>query len=193
MGPFAVSSNGNSVQTAVGPAALLTIKAPMTKLDVTNLVSFQTISVLFNTEPPQPTVSVSTADVQLAQFPHGYSYIPAIWMAWQNSSPAYPPRPSSTGTATTFYDFGDDSAAADIPGVGNATQLSLYARVDSYPFGSTGAFFYVIVDATNVTLYLRKFVLQGASGGGVIPLYIIGTTANLRLYVFTEPATTSTY
>lgn len=197
MGPFQVSSSGKSVQTATGPDQLLTLNKPMSKLDVTNIISFQTLSILFNHEPPQPPSSPGYADVQLAQFAHGYTYIPSIWMTWQNHSPAYPGPPPVSGTATTFYDFGDETAAANIPGVGNATVLSLYAVVQYNDGGlirnNTDAFFYVVVDATNVTLYLRKAVLESTLSGSIVPIFIIGTSVDMRLYVFAEPATTSTY
>jgi hypothetical protein len=198
MGPFAVSSTGKSIQTALGPDQLLTFDQPLTKLDVTNTVSFQTLSILFNTESPQPPIIAPFyAEVQIYQFPHGYNYIPAIWMEWQNPAPAYPGAPGPGGTATTFFTFGDDSASANIPGVGLTSQLSQYALVQfndgGAPSGNTMGFFYLIVDEKNVTLYFRKNLIATTTGGALVPLFVIGTTVNMRIYVFTEPATTSTY
>jgi hypothetical protein len=198
MGPFSVSSSGKSVQTAAGPDQLLTFKNPFTKLDVTNTVSFQTISVLLNHEPPQPTVGSPTTDTQIYQFKHGYTYIPAVWMNWQNPAPAYPPSPpSSGGTALTLYDFGDETAAYNIPGVGGSSALSLFAQQKYNDSGfvkvSNTAFYYLIVDQTYVTLWLRKTGTLVTAGNIIVPIYLIGTTANFRIYVFTEPATTSTY
>lgn len=195
MGPFSVSANGTSVQTATGPSALLSMGTPLTKLDITRAESFQTLSILFNHEPPQPTTSAHDKDVQIYQFAHPYpGSIPAVWMNWQNTSPAYPARPTTSGaTATTFYDFGDESAAANISGVGNATSLSLFAQAVANPYGTTSGFFYVVVDTKNVTIYFRKTLNQTDQNTNVVPLYVIGVTANMRIYVFAEPATTSTY
>lgn len=197
MGPFAVSASGVNVQAAAGPKSLLSLNAPMTKLDTTNIVSFQTISLLFNHEPAQPTYGAPT-DTLLYQFAHGYTYIPAIWLTWQNPAPAYPAAPGVGATALRLNAFGDETAAFNIPGIGTATQLSIYADLmyNDPVFGTgnfTDAFLYAVVDATNVSIYVRKVVLLQTSGGADLPIFIIGTTANMRVYVFTEPGTTSTY
>lgn len=199
MGSFAVSNSGSSVQTANGPQQLLAEDKPMTKLDTTNTVSFQTISLLFNAEPPQPTPVTLATDTQLYQFAHGYDYIPTIWMEWQNASPSYPPPPGAPGSATTMFNaFGDDTAAFNIPAVGSATGLSLLAIVAYYDAFTgvgnyTSAFLYVVVDTVHVTLFVRQQALQLTSGGAVVPIHLGGTTVNIRIDVFTEPATTSTY
>lgn len=196
---MAVSSTGASIQTANGPQSLLSGKYPMTKLDTINLVSFQTIRILFNHEPPQPDLNAGFTDTLLYQFKHGYSYPPAIWMTWQNPSPAYPAPPTSVGaSSTTFYDFGDETASSNIPAVGSTTQLSQFAEL-AYDdqFGGTGnytnAFLYCVVDATNVSIYVRKTWLQTDANNNVRPIFLIGVFVNIRIDVFTEPATTSTY
>ena len=197
MGPFAVAANGQSVQTATGPQSLLTASKPLSKLDTTNIVSFQTISILFNNEPPQPTTSVPITDTLLYQFAHGYTYIPDVWMIWQNPAPAYPASPPAGGTATTFNAFGDETASGNI--ISSATQLSIYADVayNDPGYGFVGnfsdAFLYLIVDNTNVSIYMRKIANLETSASTVIPVFVIGTTVNIRIYAFVEPGTTSTY
>lgn len=196
---FQVSANGSSVQSAQGPQSLLSDKTPLTKLDTTKLESFQTISILFNSEPPQTDPGTFVSTTQLYQFAHGYTYIPDIWMAWQNPAPAYPSPPTSSGaSATTFNAFGDESASSNIPAVGNSTALELLAVVNYFdpingPANYTMAFLYCIVDATNVTIYVNKTAYKKNSSGNIVPIYLVGVTANIRLYVFTEPANTIIY
>lgn len=195
---FQVAANGQSVQTATGPQALLKETQPFTKLDVTKIESFQTIQILFNHEPTQPDPITGQAYTQLYQFAHGYTYIPRIWMEWQNLAPSYPAAPGPGGSATTFFTFGDDTASLDIPTFGNTTALSLFARAlynsdPTYGNASATAFLYVTVDVTNVTIFMGKVGQSFIIGGPIPPVFVIGETANIRLYVFTEPATTSTY
>lgn len=195
---FAVSTSGSSIQTALGPQALLSMKNPFTKLDTTNKNSFQTISLLFNHDPTQPpNASPYYADSLLYQFAHGYQYIPATWFSWQNPAPSFPSPPGSGGSATTFYTFGNDEANAEVLPT-TASQISLFATTQynagSGAFIATTAVLYTVIDTTNVSIYMRKdAVRQTSLGGSVVPLDVIGESVNMRLYVFTEPATTSTY
>lgn len=191
---FQVSQTGQSVYTATGPQQLLNDNQPLSKLDTTQDVSFQTLSILFNHEPPQPSSGTGYSQTLIYQFKHPYTYTPAIWMTWQNTSPAYPAAPGTGGNATTFFDFGDDTAAANVPGVGGTTGLALYARSQynsdpTYGTNGTTGFYFAKADTQNVYIYFEKngFITPYA------PLYVIGTTANMRVYVFAEPATTSTY
>lgn len=203
MGPFAVSSNGSDVQTATGPQQLLSIGKPLTKLDITNQVSFQTIQLLFNHEPPQPPNSAPFySNTLVYQFPHGYDYVPATWMEWQNHSPAFPLAPGIGSSNTIFYPNGDDSAGltaydaivnnAIIGGSSNSlVALTQYNNAGSTSF-TTSASLYLKADKININLYLLKETIE-TIGGGVIPLFLIGVILDLRIYVFTEPGTTSTY
>lgn len=198
MGPFAVSATGVSVNTASGPQSLLSAHAPLMKLDVTNVQSFQTMNLLFNHEPPGPPSSGGFVDTQIDQFAHGYEYIPAFAFTWQDPAPQFPAAPPVGSSALTLFNFGDDSAASNISGVGGTTALSLFAQLQ-YTFTGpntitpSNAFFYAIVDTTNVTLYVRKVTQLIPSLGAALPINIIGTSANFRYYVFAEPGTTSTY
>lgn len=201
---FAVAANGSSIQEASGPSELLSISKPFTKLDVTNIASFQTIQLLFNHEPPQPPAgSPYYTNTLVYSFPHGYDYIPSIWMEWQNNSPTIPPTPPPGSSATTYFAFGDDSAgyAAYDQIVNGNTEANppCAVAVVNYNDGSgsgaggfTQALLYATVDDVNFNLYIMKQTL-GTVSGSVLPLYLNGTILNVRTYVFTEPATTSTY
>ena len=126
MGPITVASSGNNVSTALGSNITLNSNYPFTKLDTQNIVSFQTIQILFNNEPTQPTPGNTQVSTLLYSFPHGYNYIPSIWLGWQNTAATYPSTPGSGGTATTLYAFGDDTAWSNIStlGVTSATNLT---------------------------------------------------------------------
>lgn len=200
MSTFDVSSSGSDVQTASGPDQLLNIKNPFTKLDVTNINSFQTIKLIFNHEPPQsPAAAPYYTDTLITQFKHGYNYIPAIWFSWQNNSPAFPGTPASGSSATTFYPNGDDTAGetayqATIGTIESGNSLlaqTVYNTGTSVPT-TTNASIYATVDNTNVNFHVIKETLATV-GGSVIPLDLIGVILNIRLYVFAEPGTTSTY
>lgn len=195
-----VSASGASIETATGPSQLLSMKNPFTKLDTTNQVSFQTIQLLLNHEPPQaPATSPFYTNTLVYQFKHGYSYIPAVWMEWQNNSPAFPAAPASGSTATTFFPTGDDAAgkAAYLTSTGTLTEGdSLVAQVQYNSsgtlFNATDGSLFLTADATYVYLYVQKLTLL-TIGGAIKPLFLIGTILNIRIYVFVEPATTSTY
>lgn len=202
MPAFSVAANGRSVQTANGPQQLLSMKNPLTKLDVTNRVSFQTIQLLFNHEPPQaPAVAPYYTNTLVYQFPHSYQYIPAVWMSWQNLSPAFPDNPPNNSANTIFYPNGDDNAGeiayeaivnnSIILGGNSLVALEQYNNAGSTAY-CTQAALYVTADATNVNIYLIKETLE-TIGGSIIPLFMIGVILNLRIYVFAEPGTTSTY
>lgn len=162
-------------------------------------MSFQTISLLFNNEPVQPSITGNlNTDTLLYHFPHGYSYIPRTWFTWYNSSPSSPADPDIGGTATTFAEFGDETANGDIPGIGLASQQSLLGIIAyNDPIDGLGeyttAFIYTEIDTKNFSIYVRKQALQTTSDNTTIPIYLAGITLNMRCYVFTEPADTSTY
>lgn len=194
---FQVAINGQSVQTAAGPQSLLNDNNPLAKLDTTNQVSFQTINVLFNSEPPQaPSSAPFYSNTLITSFNHPYTYTPSIWMMWQNPSATFPPDPTSpSASATTFYAFGDDGAGAtakqtiggSIVG-GTASNLMALLRYDASGtvISPTDALFYATADATKVYLYLMKRTLATV-GGNIRPLFIIGESLNVRLYTFVEP------
>lgn len=200
---FAVASSGASIQTATGPNKLLSINNPFTKLDTTNIVSFQTIKLILNHEPPQaPNAAPWYTDTVVYQFAHGYNYKPAIWMSWQ--FPAANPQPGNppvSGSNTVSYPNGDDTCGdymyyATTGNVLGGVSVVLLAIEQYNNAGSvlqaTQAYLYATVDNTNVYIHIMKQTMATV-GGAIVPLYLIGYVLNLRVYVFTEPATTSTY
>lgn len=194
-----VSATGRSVGTATGPQNLLNDSWPLIKLDTTVEESFQTISILFNHEPAQPDPGTFIMDTLLYSYPHPYTYAPSTWMEWQQPAPAYPAAPTSPGgSATTFPAFGDDSAASNGVNGGSATQLSLYADLAYYDASLgegnyTTAILYTKADTKKVYIYMRKIGLRPNGSGLPQPIFVIGTSVNMRVYVLTEPGTTSTY
>lgn len=194
---FAVSTTGRDVQVASGPEQLLNMKYPFTKLDTTKTVSFQTLSILFNNDPPQPS-ALSYTSTLIYSFPHPYTYVPSVWMQWQNPSPQFPSNPSSGNSATTFYPFGDDSSGFELvsdisglsPGFNGQPFVALVKYNNAGPvIQTTTASLVVKADTANVNIYLIKECMATISGS-VIPVHVTGITLNARVYVFTEPAST---
>lgn len=201
-GPLTVVKSGANINTTNIHELITDTTIPFTKLDTQNVVSFQTISLLFNKEPAQPPASAPFYSItQVYQFPHGYSYVPSIWLMWQNSSPEFPPPPTIVNSsATTYYPFGDDTSGYDVLGsiqldsfIESGTQLAsqLYLANNGM-FQTTAAQLYATVDATNVYINIIKFAVS-LIGGNAIPLFLAGVTLDIRCYVFTEPADTSIY
>lgn len=199
MGPITVVKAGTKVNSASGTDILLNSKYPFTKLDTANLISFQTISILFSNEPPQPTFANEYTQTLLYSFPHGYDYIPSIWMTWQNDSPEFPAAPPLGSATTSYYPFGDDTVSSHIiTPTTNFPSTGLFAltvyTADSGTQDVTGAFIGTTVDDTNVNIYACKGVLGIVEPGDiVVPILLAGFTLDMRVYVFTEPADTSTY
>ena len=70
-----VSSNNIDIRTANGPQVTFSTQYPFGKLDKTNNVSFQNISILFKNEPPiPPGTPGNTGPLKtlVYSFPHGY-------------------------------------------------------------------------------------------------------------------------
>jgi hypothetical protein len=187
-----ISAPGTDVRSATGADVIFTTKYPFAKLDTTNDISFQTISILLNVEPSQPT-ALSTTRTLLYSFPHGYKYIPSIWADWQNTSPSTPKPPTPGNTATTYFSFGDDSNGIIIPLADNGTivgAISPLARVDHNNSGTiledvSDASLVFTADDTNVHIYLVKQSLTTV-GGVPFPVNVEGYTLDIRCYVFVE-------
>lgn len=202
MPAFAVSASGSSVQEATGPQQLLSMNNPFTKLDTTNQSSFQTIQLLFNSEPPQPpSGSPFYSNTLVYQFPHPYNYVPATWLSWQNNSPAFPGDPGSGNSNMVLFPNGDDSAGVNAYDaielgqidISNTTLVALEQYNDGGGVGgATQALLYSKADADNINIYFMKQTIETV-GGSVIPLFIIGVILDIRVYVFTEPGSISTY
>lgn len=198
-GPITVVATGSSVKTATGANILLNSTIPFTKLDTQNIVSFQTISILFNHEPPDPVILGGYTNTSLYTFPHGYSYISAPWLTWQNDSPQYPSIPPSGSFATTYRAFGDDTSSLQlldsytVNPEANPSAFATNIYNDSGTIDTAAdATVIVTVDSTNMYISLLKQNYLEVSGS-VSTVTVLGFTLNIRCYAFAEPANTSTY
>ncbi len=84
MGDFgiAISSPNVNVGSASNSQLLLTSKYPFVKLDTQKPISFQTIFLFFNNDPPEP-VGAGTVNTTVYSFAHGYTYVPRVWGLFQ--------------------------------------------------------------------------------------------------------------
>lgn len=153
-------TNGEvSVNEASGPQILFSSQFPFTKLDSTNIVSFQLITVFFNNEPPNPDGSSSKYQRTLVyQFPHGYTYVPSSWFL-----------------ATT-------SNFSTVLGPEGVTMVQHFIS----PLVSS-AQFVVTVDSTNVNFYIDKYY-DTTSFTAPAP-NIQGVFLSVRSYVFVNDLT----
>lgn len=162
-----ISSNNVDVRSATGPQVTFSTQYPFAKLDKTNTVSFQNISILFNHEPPNPAGTPgNTGPIKtlVYQFPHGYKYLPSTWMMCQN--------PTNTGVGLQPAYFQESFIII-------ATDEGFY----------TAAELHIQVDATNVYLYVWKYYDQ--TDAPALP-NIQGFTLNIRVYVFAGDLTGTT-
>jgi hypothetical protein len=155
-----VSQIGTTTKTATGSQVTFNTKYPFAKLDKTNLVSFQNISIQFYNEPPAPSGTypdIGPTTTLVYQFVHGYTYVPSTWFLMQvtpSSTVSYPPVSyQQEGTNSFFLYLGPGS----------------------------GASLTITADATNVYFYVNKY--YGGSFG--LP-NIIGYVLNIRAYVFVD-------
>jgi hypothetical protein len=186
-----VSLPGTDVNTASGTDILLS-SYPLFKLDTANPVSFQSLELTFNTEPPNPTPgNITLTEVYSA--PHSYSYTPRCWLVWQNPSPIPYVEPAAGNQAAYRPQFGDEMG-------GNAFQVGLEngeiltgSIVSAVTYNDAGSIYnnlaqsvlIVRTDATNVSLLLYKD--RAANFPAVtIEANIINVILNIRLYVFVD-------
>lgn len=192
-----ISAPNTDTRTASGTDVFFTTQYPFMKLDATNDVSFQTISILFNNEPPQPSAFNYTSTL-LYSFEHGYSYVPSIWFMWQNPNPEIPDTPPVGSSNTTYYYFGDDTVGNMLFYDENTVLTTDTVRQSPGPFAvveyndsilgpkpSADASIVAKVDDTKVYLYLLKQSLATLSG---VPfgINVQGFSVNIRCYVFVE-------
>ena len=161
-GLMSISANGVDVKGATGADLIFSDKYPFAKLDKTNNVSFQTINLLFNNEPPNPSGGggdIGPKTTLVYQFPHGYNYVPSTWFLMQN--------PSQTG-------LGLQPLYQQEGGIILATNEGFFAA----------AIFRMQADNKNVYFYVDKYY-DGSGGGASGPLpNIRGFSLVIRVYVF---------
>lgn len=151
-----VSANGVDVKNAKGSDVLFSTAFPFAKLDTTNTVSFQIISIFFNNDPPSPAFGNAPIKTQVYQFKHGYTYVPSTWFLLQF-----------------------DSASRQTPGYQYENGI---IQVSSVADNANYAEFDVSIDQTNVTFYITKNTINNIDPLSEI----FGYTLNIRSYVFVE-------
>ena len=162
-GPISASAPGKSLTGALGADITFNTRYPFAKLDSTNLVSFQNIQLFFAIDTPNPDgVTSGYIRTNVYQFPHGYSYIPTVWMFYQRVGAGIQDTPSSTRFSPYGY-WGGIIAAANI------SDSSTYATLDP------------TADATNVYIDVTK-----NAGVGSPDTNLVGYSLNIRLYIFVE-------
>lgn len=133
-----ISEEDKNAYTSTGTDLLLDMDSPLAKLDSSNDVSFQNILLTFNTEPPNPDgVTSFNRDTEVYRFKHGYSYIPATWMMYQNLTP------DSVGSVA----------------------YSTIGGVIASPDAGSAAYLFYYVDSTYVHIVVRKSFQSGVGSG----------------------------
>lgn len=155
LGPISVSAPGTSLTTAQGQHITFNTRDPFAKLDSTNVNSFEVITILFNTEPPNPSPPLGqtgTLRSLIYQYPHGYSYTPSTWFLVSKDN------------------FVTVLGSEGVWILGNASGIS-----------PDIAKFEVDVDSTNINFYINK---QWTNDGINGPPNIIGYFLTIRAYIF---------
>lgn len=65
---------------------IFTTKYPFAKLDTQNPVSFQNISIFFNSDPPYDPTGATAVTTEVYKFAHGYDYEPTWWVLFLNNN-----------------------------------------------------------------------------------------------------------
>lgn len=149
-----ISQNNVDVRNAKGNQVLFSAQYPFAKLDKTNTVSFQNITLFFNNEPPNPSGgSFGPVTTLVYSFPHGYTYVPSTWFLMQHVG-------GDTSSQKPIY----QQEGGTISLVNALTVASLRMQADD-----AKCYFYVdkTSDGTNfaniqaVTLVIRVYVFAG--------------------------------
>lgn len=131
-GPISVSAPGKSLIGAVANDITFSTRYPFEKLDSTNPVSFQIITLFFNNEPPNPPVNTFNKTL-VYSFPHGYDYVPSSWFL------------VSIDNFTTV--LGSEGSWI----IGNAQSTN-----------KAVAYLSIELDEKNVNFYINKFILNAS-------------------------------
>lgn len=140
-----ISKANIDVVDATGADVLLDINNPHTKLDTTNLVSFQNINLTFITNPAEPSLGNVTTTL-VYSFPHGYSYFPSYWCLFQITSRA-------TGTIFS-QDYFQDTGIIALQNVGDYATIEIQA------------------DATSIYFYIKKYQGLGLATNNLLGLVL---------------------
>jgi len=94
---------------------------PAPKID-SALKHFVNINLVFNSEPPGPTLGSSTLTTILYQAPHDYNYVPQLWLHVEYL----------LNQGTTSLTFGPGTAYLGSLTGGDSTFLQVYADTTNY-------------------------------------------------------------
>jgi hypothetical protein len=150
-GVFITSPGADASQGSPGVSAnkvTMNTTLPFIKIDTTNSVGFQTITLLITTDPPAPVGPATDTYTTLYKFKHGYSYIPSVETLFVVTTP--PP------TAAQYQAYSLDT-------VNLAETCTLEALVDAtwvyfVAHKYTGFFGDVVLTGTNVSITCHVFV-----------------------------------
>jgi hypothetical protein len=131
-----ISQPGVAVSGASTNQIVMNTSNPFIKLDTQNPKAFQQISLIITTDPPEPVGAGDTYTV-VAQFAHGYKYVPSLETLFNVTAAP----PGATFTQTYFQDWG---------------QIGAHTIADA-------VFLYAIADATNVYFIVDKYNAGGGS------------------------------
>jgi hypothetical protein len=147
-GPISVSAPGVSLIGAQAKDITFSTRYPFAKLDTTNPVSFQVITIFLNSEPPNPGVVNTSVQTLIYSYPHGYKYVPSSW----------------------FLISLDNFQTV-------AAQEGGYIQGATSGAGTSNSTLIITVDATNVNIYVNKFWGSGSPGPIAIIGYFISIRA----------------
>jgi hypothetical protein len=152
-----ISEDGVSVEKATEEQILMDFEKPFAKLDVTNENSFKNIKLFFANDPPNPDgVSSFNLRTEIHRFAHGYDYVPATWLLFENLNYAAFP------VSVQYSQYG---GVIGSEGAGSAAYLAYY------------------VTDTDFVIFVNKGFV---SGFGNPVTNIAGTQLRLRIYIFAE-------
>lgn len=115
---FSISKDGYDTRSASNEQLLVNSDYPFAKLDTQNNVSFQNIRIFFSRDTP--FTAGATVKTLVYSFAHGYTYVPQVWVLYQNQG--------STGLGTGFSYGYEDSLILGNDAFNTAT---LHIEVDS--------------------------------------------------------------
>jgi hypothetical protein len=156
-GPISVSAPGKTLVGASSSDVTFSTRFPFHKLDSTNPVGFQVLTVFFNSDTPTPPAAsghTATNKTLVYQYAHGYKYVSSSWflISLDNFS-------TVLGSEGSWI-------------VGNASGISPGI-----------AQFVIEVDATNVTFYVTK---SWTNDGVTAAPSVLGFFVTVRAYIFVE-------
>lgn len=156
-GPISISKPGISLVGATSKDISFSTRYPFHKLDSTNPVSFQVLTVFLAKDTPTPAASpgnTATNRTLVYQYPHGYSYVPSSWFL------------VSTDNFATV--LGSEGSWI----IGSASGVS-----------PAVAKFEVDIDAINVNFYIFK---QWTNDGTTPEPSVLGYFITVRAYIFLD-------